>query len=205
MNGKEFISPEERLLKIIKGSPNKENHNEPKPIDKKTIAAKGDIGRKKNTISPNTGILHYINNGLFIFWCIVIIAGFLLMRAVVLKSHETFDRGERLEQLAKDGEEARKPYSYYLEIIDKHNLFKSKDASSERNQIVPIAAGELLENYSLSGIISGNNPQAIVVDKKSNKSYFLNKGQYLNNFKIVEIYEDKIVLELDGKEFELGL
>lgn len=204
MNGKEFISPEERLLKIIKGSSNKENHNEPKLIDKKTIAAKGDIGRKKNTIPPNTGILHYINNGLFIFWCIVIIAGFLLMRAVVLKSHETFDRGERLEQLAKE-EDARKPYSYYLEIIDKRNLFKSKSGSSEKNQIVPIAAGELLENYSLSGIISGNNPQAIVVDKKSNKSYFLNKGQYLNNFKIVEIYEDRIVLELNGKEFELGL
>lgn len=207
MNNNEFISPEERLLRIIKGKPKKENGNEPNLADKKSLGRKRDIDRNKNTVSPNTAILHYINNGLFIFWCIVIITGFLLIRGTIfLKSPQTFGSMERVEQSVEEEKDSKKPYSYYLDIIDKHNLFKAKAGSlAGKNSAVPMASPELLENYSLSGIISGKNPQAIVIDKKTNKTYFLNKGQYLNNFKIVEIYEDKIVLELEGKEFELSI
>lgn len=203
----EFISPEERLLRIIKGKSKEGNHNGSKPIDKKIFESQENNVRNRKIILPNTTILHYINNGLFIFWCIVIIVGFLLIRPTIFLEppKASIKIGKQLEQLTKEENGSKKPYSYYSEIIEKRNLFKAKTDSGNSKEILPVSSSELLENYSLSGIISGKNPQAIVVDKKTNKTYFLDKGQYLNNFEVIEIYEDKIILELDGKEFELSL
>jgi hypothetical protein len=99
------------------------------------------------------------------------------------------------------------PFSYYADIISRGGLFNTSlpDVTQDRKMPAKIAPLELLKGYTLAGVITGENPQAIVEDKTSKKVYFLNKGQYLGDFKIDDIIEGKVILELKGQRFELSL
>lgn len=66
-------------------------------------------------------------------------------------------------------------------------------------------ADELLRSMTLVGIISGDNPQAVIEDKAREKAYYLTVGQSLNGFTLEEIAEARVMLSFDGKRFELHL
>ena len=73
----------------------------------------------------------------------------------------------------------------------------------------PVITGPTLEEISASlsliGIIAGERPQAIIEDRKSDKSHFLYKGGSVGQAKIVEILEDSVIMEYKGERFELVL
>ena len=101
-----------------------------------------------------------------------------------------------------------KPFSYYSEIISKHQLFKiiSAPETKEKSKTASTAASlDALKNYSLLGIISGENPQAIIEDKKTKQTLYLQKGQSLGEFKISDIQDGKITLESGGQTAELSI
>ncbi len=65
--------------------------------------------------------------------------------------------------------------------------------------------GQAIQDLNLLGIVSGDNPQAIIEDKKSQKTYFLKKGDFLGDFELKDIQKGKVILDLSGQQFELSL
>lgn len=224
---KEHSSPEERLLSIIKGVGKKEPAFQtgvvlpPAQIRKEAILKKGKLlseikaGRYEiktalgRAITDRVSVFERLNKGLLVICCLLI-AGI----AVMIKSLEQGHGGvtpdyEFLQENADspNGQEV-KPFSYYDGLIAKKGLFKIAQEEVKK-EIRPSAAQagplELLSNYSLSGVVSGERPQAIIEDKKAQKTYFLNKGQYLGEFRIDDIMEGKVIFDFNGQKFELSL
>jgi type II secretory pathway component PulC len=64
---------------------------------------------------------------------------------------------------------------------------------------------EIISQYNLSGIVSGDNPKAIIEDKKSQKSYFLREGESAGDLTVEKIGAGKVSLDYKGEKFELVL
>jgi type II secretory pathway component PulC len=101
-----------------------------------------------------------------------------------------------------------KPYEFYLNGITGRQIFKNSIASVENAQ-----AGNPLNNVNLDvvkdltliGVVQGANLQAIIEDKKNQKTYYVTKGQFVGEFQIEEIYEGKVIINYKGQKFELYL
>lgn len=216
---KENISPEERLLRIIKGQPRKEklpqiklSKAEIQPLTAEPKVIPRPAGRsaihKERLGMP--AVLQRINTALFIFWCLLVAGIFTFVKNVsrVIQRYAITQEGAEVPQggAAADTEKfPSRDFSEYAGIIGKRNLFKTYEAPGKTQAPAQIAPSDLLGNYALAGVIGGDNPQAIIEDKKTKATYFLNKGQFLGNFKIEEILEGKVILELRGERFELSL
>ena len=64
---------------------------------------------------------------------------------------------------------------------------------------------DLVKQLNLVGIIAGENPQAVIEDKNTQKTYYLNKGQFLGEIQLEDILEGKIIINHKGQRFELYL
>ncbi len=62
---------------------------------------------------------------------------------------------------------------------------------------------DLIKDMSLVGIIAGENPQAIIEDKKTQKTFYLSRGQFMGEFQVKEIKEGKVILDYKGQSYEL--
>lgn len=203
-------SPEERLLRLIKGQAKNVGPTQARPLPQESGLTRKPSLRAIPDSAGKTAVLQRMNIGLFIFWCLLIFAALLFL--VMTQSANSPQRyaGDSLaekESLPEVEELPPKPFSYYSDIISRSALFKTAlpAAPSAKKDSPKMAPLELLGNYSLAGIVSGENPQAIVEDKKSKNTYFLNKGQFLGDFRIEDIQEGKVILELKGQRFELSL
>ena len=217
MTSKENIaSPEERLLRLIKGQP----HPASQPLNAAVV--------RKDSLS-RLALLQRLNSGLFIFWGLLLIAILVFTPLETTEQLEdrkmsltgfikTMDMSNSPRKYSSDDSSQKeavqaqekfqpRPFSYYAGIIASRNLFKTGATASSRDtgNSEPGAPVELLGNYSLSGVIGGENPQAIIEDKKSGRTYFLNRGQYLGDFKIEDILEGRVILEFKGQKLELAL
>jgi len=125
------------------------------------------------------------------------------------KSKVTVLRPEGEVELGKNEDIKQSPdFSSYAKEIKKRQLFKGtlpqeRAASAEASQqdvrkILP-------SDFQLMGIAAGVNPQAIIMNKKTQQTYFLYKGQSQDNLTIEEILENKVKLSYEGEIFELFL
>ncbi|MEI8175580.1 MAG: hypothetical protein WCG78_01800 [Candidatus Omnitrophota bacterium] len=64
---------------------------------------------------------------------------------------------------------------------------------------------EIKGQLNLLGILGGDTPQAIIEDKRNQKSYFLTKDGSFDDIRVKEILENKVILVYKGQEFELSL
>lgn len=98
------------------------------------------------------------------------------------------------------------PYSGYSSRFSGKDLFKAQVVVEAKKSGIPKKeVREMIKNLSLMGIISEDDPQAIIEDKASRKSYTLSRGEYISGMEIVEIKNNKIVLEYEGQRFDLYL
>ena len=98
-----------------------------------------------------------------------------------------------------------KPISHYLDAVEARDLFREggpvveADAEPEAS-----AASQIAADLTLVGIAWSSNPDAIVEDKSTQKTYFLKKGQIFGSrVKVEGIFKNKVVLSYQGEEFEL--
>lgn len=159
----------------------------------------------------NISLFKRINSTLFFLWCLSLLTSFGYIKSVQGRLFDGVDISADLRNhdglLVKEEKTAEsKPFSYYNDIIKKRGLFKEIAPSGKKNKkISSQTAAELLVNYSLKGILNEDSPQAIIEDKKTRQTYFLNKGDYLGEFLIEEINEGKITLNLEGQKVEMSL
>lgn len=97
-----------------------------------------------------------------------------------------------------------KPYDYYLEGVKGRSIFAGGSSENMAGQPVNVSA-DLIKNINLVGVVAGDNPQAIIEDKSTQKTYYLNKGQFLGEFQVDDIQEGKVILNYQGQRFELHL
>lgn len=97
-----------------------------------------------------------------------------------------------------------KPYEFYLEGIKERQIFTSPQAQGVANPQSGLNS-DLLKDISLVGIISGENPQAVIEDKKTQKTFYLNKGQFFGELQVEDIQEGRVIINYRGERFELYL
>ncbi|MBI4336034.1 MAG: hypothetical protein HY589_05205 [Candidatus Omnitrophica bacterium] len=103
----------------------------------------------------------------------------------------------------------RPSFDYFREAIGTRNIFspvvkEDAPATGEQAEEGP-RLEEVKGQLSLIGVISGETPQAIIEDKRTQKTYFLNKGGQFDDIQVADILENKVVLIYKGKNFELLL
>jgi len=160
----------------------------------------------------NISVFKRLNGAVFFLWCVSLLASFSYIKSLQGRLFDDADisagPGNNDELSVKEEKTVEgKPFSYYDDIIKKRSLFKGIALPQEKKNKKTLSqtASELLANYSLKGILSEDSPQAIIEDKKTKQTFFLNKGDSLGEFLIEEINEGKITLDLEGQKVEMSL
>lgn len=105
---------------------------------------------------------------------------------------------------------AKKSDKYYERILGRRELFVAqpglelKKAASLSSEELPNQIGG--EDLQLMGIVSGaQGPQAILMDPKTGKSFYCSGGEKINGFTVINVMENKVILEIDGQSKEIKL
>ena len=184
-------SPEDRLLRLIKGK-----HKKKRDIKQISPALKPSFLKPVNKIL--TAILIALS-GYFIY----------SLSFPVQKDIDSSIKGREIESSTVDIEQKEeavssytKDYSAYLEEIGGKKLFGPPliEESGQSESRVDIA-----KRFNLVGILAGVEPQAIIEDKETQKTYYLCKGQSFNGVTVEEITDGSVVLKYRGIQITLVL
>lgn len=180
----ENISPEEKLLRLIRNQPKR-------PQEEKSvlpvIAERAYFFRK-------------------IMWlCLFLSCAYLIFSFIVpYRQPQIAQAPEPVPSKPVIEEPAIMPYDFYADAIKKRPIFAGAQDSGQQRPAA-ILNQDLTKDFVLMGIISGDNPQAVIENKKAQKTYYLNKGQFIDGFQVADIQEGKVILGYDGQKFELYL
>lgn len=206
------ILPEEKLLKLIRAGKKQDvliNNKSPAL----TPSAITDL---KNISKPFVflGLQKYlsvfsIRKIIWVFFavsCIYFVSSFIYpwFGLKQIKLSEVPDSHPALPEVA--GKPTAKPYEFYLEGIQGRQIFTSTSTEIQEGQHPVSGANvDLIKDISLVGIISGDNPQAVIEDKNIQKTYYVTKGQFIGQFEVKDIQEGKIILHYNNQRYELYL
>ncbi|MBI4430418.1 MAG: hypothetical protein HY587_01730 [Candidatus Omnitrophica bacterium] len=153
----------------------------------------------------NTLLKILIALGGLYFGYAVIHMGLELNRA----SNLIFEPGEGTQE-AKGTPERLNTLSYYLEKVSARNIFEKpvlrERKPEEKTEVEPSKTEneDFSKSFSLVGIAWSQNPEAMIEDTAKKKTHFVRRGQTIDEkIRIVTIFKDKVILSIDGKEFEL--
>jgi len=230
---KEHLSPEERLLRLIRrrkpeepkkeqGTPEAKVEPAKKAPEESGQEAQPQATQEKNAPaagrveglafkSPEFVVSDSLYNAKFKIAEYALGAVFCLLTAYLI-----FDISITGKNLLPDVEISAKkgfkfvipelklgPYSDYSRIFAKRNLFiwRKKEEATGPNVNEEIAKS--LSTLSLMGVVDGATKQAIIFDKATQKSYFLNKGDEIGIFRLNTIEPGKVILEYKDQQVEL--
>jgi len=208
-------SPEDRLLRLIKGKykTDKGKNAPPPQVSKKPkqdtpVTRMKDLFLKVGFLKPS--FLRAINKGFIVI--LVILLGYIFYLLI-------FPADNNLEQLLEEqGIQTRYPkersggdisqpvsteYTKYAKEISGRKLF-SNSFVKERSNAQP-AGPDISQKFSLVGIIAGDAPQAIIEDLETKKTYYLYSGQSFGEATVEDIGEGKVILLYKGKQIILVL
>lgn len=205
---KENITPEEKLLRLIRGekklkprvSTSVDSSSPPIELRPQNKPAIFTFTHKYFPPAYSKIIIYLIIAVSFAYLLASLIYPFVGLKKIKLPAVSA----EKSKETLVTQKEKLKPYEFYLEGIKKHKIFANP--SFEKSSIPSIAGeAESIKDINLVGIISGDNPQAIIEDKKNQKTYYVARGQFVGTFQIEEIQEGKIILNYKGQRFEISM
>ncbi|MDD4909302.1 MAG: hypothetical protein PHR44_01290 [Candidatus Omnitrophica bacterium] len=206
MNNPGDVSPEEKLLRLIKNKPGKrKDEAAPAAVDLSAPAAAGKINFQA-LAGFDPKIINNVLTALALIFLAYLLADFLFL------SPSFRNELQRIKNAAP-GEEpdiieaiSPMPYSYYSEQVKGKNLFRSTARRESQAGGAPKKElRELIKDLALIGIIADEEPQAIIEDRATRQSYFLKKGEGVNGLEVAEIKENKVVFEYQGERVDLYL
>jgi hypothetical protein len=97
------------------------------------------------------------------------------------------------------------PIVHYLEMVQRRNVFSpiELDISEEEGKKEEENLAKLSQGLKLVGIYLGENPSAMIEDQDAKKTYFLNQGDKIREFKVESVLENKVTLSYGGKKIDL--
>ncbi|MDD5436224.1 MAG: type II secretion system protein N [Candidatus Omnitrophica bacterium] len=216
------ISPEERLLGLIKKKAKKEEEKaEPKApqslsseaakilkVDERVSGLLKSKFFKSRFFEPaRLGKLSkYLIAILAVIILYVVIDSFFVRPykdVQLLVSTAIAEGGQKVLPPGTSGASVVKDYSWYSSAMPARTVFGQSQGLPTDDTAV--STGNVTDQLGLVGIIAGEKPQAIIEDKKAQKTYYLNKGQTFNEYVVEEISEDKVILDFEGKKISLFL
>jgi len=96
-------------------------------------------------------------------------------------------------------------FTDYQDLLKKKSIFVSPVSRNKTKISEPSSLQELIKDLKLVGIVPGDEPQAIIEDKKSGQTFFLKEGEEMQNMKIEKISTGRVLLSYDGETITLSL
>ena len=99
-----------------------------------------------------------------------------------------------------------KDSAYYLNEVMERDIFKDGAIAKveKTKEVATVDANEATKNLSLVGISWSANPDVIIEDKESHRTYFVKRGQMVGeNVRVEAVFKDHVILSNEGEEFEL--
>lgn len=216
----ENVTPEEKLLKLIKGkrisSEKAELGARPNFMDKWVTSGKTFFKTRtfKSSLTDNLyRILKFsvIAIVALFFLDLFIITPYSRYRisrikmppAITVETEAAAGKKEAQAPKTEPKIEPEKPYSYYSKDIAGKNVFKPM--AQQEVKIVEDEFKKIRENLTLTGIIAGDNLEAAIEDKLSQKTHFVHKGEQVGEIVVEDVLENKVILNYRGERFELLL
>ena len=232
----EYSSPEEKLLRLIRGEKKPKEKEKAVPHSEDTRAGSREGGaatvvQKRNIAAqaaqPKGGrdYIKFVN--ITLIAVLVVIAGVLLADAINFKLRRPAYVSEAVPKVPphkvpphevppqREREKAAEHPAPQPQSQPSSDTFSNSDALVSRDLFrppalapatgIPQVSYEKLKDLSLKGIIAGDKPQAIIEDEKNKKSYFLYKGESVNDIKVEDIQSDRVILRVNGEVLELTL
>ncbi len=224
----EEFSPEEKLLKLIRGEKKQKERpaaekTEPPRASPEPLKSSAGIPLAKlqgagQPAGDRTRHFKVINSALIaililiiVFFIFDIVTSNLKPRRLVgvQKEHPVSRGAEHAARPTSEdiNQAATAPFSAYADV-GRRELFKpvrSEVQERAASQAASESAQDKLKDLSLIGIIAGEKPQAVIEDRKIQKTYFLNKGQAVNQLTVEDILEDRVIFDFEGEKLELDL
>ncbi|MDD5653252.1 MAG: type II secretion system protein N [Candidatus Omnitrophica bacterium] len=203
---KDNISPEEKLLRLIKGDKKAPVEKKEEPAAKILPAAlKPKINPQFNnfiffTLKKLKIILFVIS---LVYLAVTFIYPYFSSKKINLPAVSAQSFKEEAIAVSK---KEKKPFEYYLKDVQGRQVFGSFSETQEGPGAAAVAAeADSIKDINLLGVVMGDNPQAIIEDKKSQKTVYVNRGQFIGQFQVEDIREGKVILNYKGQRYELGV
>lgn len=219
----EEFSPEEKLLRLIRG----DKKQQPKPVVNNAQTPVNTAQAKpaaplavKYERRGERGRLKIVNLALIallvsaILFLVYDLVGSNLKAPISGVQHKTKIKKDEIpapvSRKAQDSASQAQvtPFSSYQEVVGKRELFKplrTETPAAKTPKPATDSGYDKLKDLSLIGIVAGEKPQAIIEDRKIQKTYFLNKGQTVNQLTVEDILKDRVILDFEGEKLELVL
>ena len=94
-------------------------------------------------------------------------------------------------------------FAAVLKEARKRNVFTLAPQAKEDMSKITIKPREKVTDLKLVGILWSSNPQAMIEDVKSGKTYLIGAGAEIKRWKVKAIYQDRVVITGDEGESEL--
>jgi hypothetical protein len=209
---KKELSPEGRLLALIKG-PAKARDPE-KPAQARAAKSVVEFLRShKARINISHEMIPVLANRtlaiLFIALSIYLVSDILFMEPRFDNIKPSYGGSSETAanikvKQARDMRPDGRDYSAYQAQLSGRTLFGQASIAQDKAKDITTSAS-VTELFGLVGIIPGDNPKAIIEDKKAEKTYYLTKGESLNGFIVDNITQGSVELVYEGKRIELFL
>ena len=204
------ISPEEKLLTLIRGKKKKseEKSDTELPKEKK-------IKKPRIVVFPRINSKHLLGLTRFGAKPLLIVIIILLVCFVGYESRSGIKIKDRVNLLLqKEGKEkketeeepvALKPYSYYTQEIKGKSLFAplviEKPVIAVVKKIEKIE--DICKNYLLKGVIIRERPEAFIEDSKSRRNFTVNIGDTIGKVQVKDIKKNGVTLGYEDQIYDL--
>jgi len=206
----EGASPEEKLLKLIR--------------KKNTAAVQGEAPLATGGIS--TGTLSLVDGfggsvrvfktlDKFLIAIIVVLFGYLIYdlrfgkkEEITISLEESISKPEVAVAVINEPVEPP-PFSYYAEQIKDRDIFESEQTQRITTDQLPVKVQtvapppDLTTKLKIVGVVLDKDPEVIVEDLETQKTYFLHKGDRIREAVVSVIEEGKVIFEYNNQTIEL--
>jgi len=97
-------------------------------------------------------------------------------------------------------------FADYQKLLKDKKVFEPAVTQRRRTGLSEDSAlREAVKQFNLVGTIPGDEPQAIVEDKRTGQTLFLKKGEAIDNIEVMDISNGRIILGYEGETITLSL
>lgn len=210
------ISPEERLLHLIKGKqlPNEEaavaaqDASSPKEEDVSQTAQPKLISKQKQKTRNSYLLINIALVGILFVILIFMGLGYIYPFSPKIKIPDRVSANTQTREQMETSVAERPALSYYTNSVGKRQIFKIFQPPKPKAKAPDkpkVTLQQRLAGYTFVGILFGDTPQAIVEDKKSARSHYVSAGQMLGEIKIESIERGKVTVSCEEETMDINI
>ena len=206
--------PEERLLRLIKGTGKKSDDTKEAaaPSNSQVPRFISDLILKNRILKGS--FLPFANRVLAVM--LAALMGYFIYSLAFKKYEEPYELNQEAptngEARPRAGEDLSAPqpaapedYSKYSQEMAGKQIFGSGEVREPTPGARSSLDADISKRFNLVGIISGEEPQAIIEDAQLQKTYYISKGQSMGGITVTEISDGRVALSYEGNEAVLVL